>query len=83
MRTIAFLIAGLALAAAPQLLQADEGTPSLMKVKIPAALIAKANDPKTFFVNADPALPTGQTCSLTAGTVYGRRAGYAATADTA
>ena len=41
MRTIAFLIAGLALAAAPQPLQADGGASSLMKVKIPAALIAR------------------------------------------
>jgi len=46
MRTIGFLIAGLALVAAPQPLQADGGAPSLMKVKIPPALIAKANDPK-------------------------------------
>ena len=46
MRTLAFLIAGFVLAAARKAVQADEGAPSLMKVKIPAALIAKANDPK-------------------------------------
>jgi outer membrane receptor protein involved in Fe transport len=39
---------------------------------------AKANDPKTFFVNADAALPTGQTCSLATGTISG---GTASTAN--
>jgi len=48
MRTIALVIASLALVAAPLPLRADVGqsAPSLMNVKVPAALIAKASDPK-------------------------------------
>ncbi len=48
MRKIAFIIAGLALAATPIVskAQAADSTSSLMKIKIPPALIAKADDPK-------------------------------------
>jgi hypothetical protein len=48
MSKISVVVAGLALAAGPPLSQAEaaESTSSLMKVKVPAALIAKANDPK-------------------------------------
>ena len=50
MRTTGFVIAGLALGviALPSLVRAagGENASSLMGVKIPAALIAKANDPK-------------------------------------
>ncbi len=50
MRTLSFVIAGLALLAVAlpcRARAADAGTaPSLMKIKVPAALIAKANDPK-------------------------------------
>jgi hypothetical protein len=48
MSKIAFVIAGLALAAAsiPSRAQAADTSSSLMKIKVPAALIAKANDPK-------------------------------------
>jgi hypothetical protein len=48
MSKIAFVVAGLALAAAPILSQAEaaDSTSSLMKIKVPAALIAEANDPK-------------------------------------
>jgi len=46
--TIVLALAGLALAVAQLSLQADaaENASSLMNVKVPAALIAKANDPK-------------------------------------
>jgi hypothetical protein len=48
MRTIALALAGLALAAAQLSLQADaaESASSLMNVKVPAALIAKAKRPE-------------------------------------
>jgi hypothetical protein len=48
MGKIAFVVAGLALASAPTVTQVEaaDGTSSLMKIKVPPALIAKANDPK-------------------------------------
>src|SRR5262245_15981333 len=48
MSKIAFVVAGLALASAPTVTQVEaaDGTSSLMKIKVPPALIAKADDPK-------------------------------------
>jgi len=48
MSKIAFVVGGLALAAGPALSQAlaAESTSSLMKIKVPAALLSKADDPK-------------------------------------
>jgi hypothetical protein len=48
MNKITFVVAGLALAAAPirSRAEAADGTSSLMNIKVPPALIAKANDPK-------------------------------------
>jgi hypothetical protein len=48
MNKITFVVAGLALAAAPILSRAEaaDSTSSLMNIKVPPALIAKANDPK-------------------------------------
>src|SRR6266487_808843 len=70
MSKIAFVVAGLALAAASILSPAEaaDTSSSLMKIKVPAALIAKADDPK-------PPATASQKTSIGKGNARHRPAG--------